>query len=49
MKYKNNTLLQTIVVSIEGLSKVGIYIKSLGKLTYDNWKKVVHNHLLDKK
>lgn len=40
MKYKNNALLQTVAISIKGLSKAGIYIKSLGKLTCDNWKKL---------
>ena len=40
MKYKNISLLQTISISDRNISNDGLFIRTLGKLECENFKKI---------
>lgn len=48
MKHKNITLTQTISISERGMSKDGIFKRSLGNIECKNWKKIIDKYKLDK-
>jgi transposase len=48
MKYKNIKLTQTISISDRNISKDGLFIRALGKLDCDNFKKITKKYKLNR-
>ena len=48
MKHKNVKIIQTVSIDSRGLSKNGIFIRTLGNLKCENWEKIVQKYDLKK-